>query len=67
VLSSAGSSELLDRGFVLKKDWDVIADWVDTLALVALQRILAAQHERLSANGAGEDFQQVRRDHGFLF
>jgi len=55
--------ECFDCGLVLQQNGNPVPNWVDPLALVALQVFLAAQHQRLPAHRAYQDFQQVRRDH----
>ena len=57
------NSELLDGGLMLQQDRDVIANGIDALALIALQTVFAAHHQRLAANRTGKNFQQVGRDH----
>ena len=56
-------SEGFDSGLVLEQNGNPVPNRVDPLALVALQAFLAAQNERLAADGADQDFEQVRRDH----
>ena len=56
---AAARSELLDGGFVLQQDRDVVADGINPFALVALQAIFTAHHQGLAANRAGKNFQQV--------
>ena len=55
--------ECFDCGLVLKQNGNPVSNRVDSLALVALQAFLAAQHQRLPAHRAYQDFQQVRREH----
>ena len=59
-------SELLDGGFVLQQDGDVVADGIHALALVALQGVFAAHDERLPANRTGENLQQFGGDHAAI-
>lgn len=56
-------SQLLDGGFRLQQNGNAITDRVNPLALIALQRVFSAQHQRLAADGAGKNFQQVGRNH----
>ena len=60
-------SELLNRGFRFQQDRDAIANGINALALIALQAVFAAQHERLAADGASKDFQQLWADHDKQF
>ena len=60
-------SKLFDSRFRLQQDGNAVANGIHSLALVALQGVFTAHHERLAANGAGEDFQQVRANHGCDF
>lgn len=59
-------SELLDGGFGLQQDGNAITDGIDTFAFIALQTLFSPQNERLATNRAGEDFEQVRRNHAFI-
>ena len=57
---------MLNRRFRLQQNRNAVADGVDALALVAFQAVLAAQDERLTANRAGENFEQVGRNHRLI-
>lgn len=59
-----GGSEVLDRGFRLQQDRNSIANRVHSFALVALQRLFAAQYQGLAAHRTSEDFQQFWCNHG---
>jgi hypothetical protein len=61
--SGAVAISTLDRRFFGKHDWDVVADWIDALAVDALEAgaVLDELHGLL-AKGANEDFQEIRCD-----
>ena len=57
-------SQLLDRSsFRLQQNGNAVADRINPLALVALQGIFTTHHQRLAADGAGKNFQQVGGNH----
>ena len=56
-------SERFDCGLVFEQNGNPVPNWVDPLALIALQAFLAAEDERLAAHGTDQDFEQVRRNH----
>ena len=53
------SSERLDCGLRLEQNGNSVPNRVHALALVALEAFVAAQHQRLTADGAGEYFQKL--------
>ena len=53
-----------DCRFRFQQDRDSVADGIYPLTLVAFQALLAAQHQRLPANRAGENLKQVGGNHG---
>ena len=52
-------SERLDCGLRLEQNGNSVPNREHALALVALEAIFAAQHQRLTADGAGEYFQKL--------
>jgi hypothetical protein len=52
-------SERLDRGLWLEQNGNPVPNWVNALALVALQTLFTAQHEWLAADRAGEYFKKL--------
>ncbi len=55
--------QVFDRGFRFQQDGDAVANGVNALALIALQGVVATQHERLPADGAGENLEQFGANH----
>ena len=53
-------SDCFDGGFVLEQNGNPVPNWVNPLALVALQVLFAPQNQWLATDGADQDLQQLR-------
>jgi len=64
VAKESADSGGVDFGFIHQKNGDVVADGVNPAALGAFQAFAISLHsQRLLADGANQDIQQVLRNH----
>jgi len=54
----------VDRGFIYQQNRNVVADWINPMALAAFQAFsVALDAQRLLAHWANQNIQQILRDH----